>query len=696
MKNFEVNVELGDKKLIIFDFDGTLIDSAPDLANSINFMLQTLYNKHFEAKDIYKWIGNGAQTLVQRALEAAGEDLNEIPRALEVFLHHYQVHLCDETILFDGVKEVLSKLKSNGYKIALVTNKPQKLIEPILNKFDLQEYFALILGAESCKEKKPSPEPLLCCLKEFGLQPSEAVMIGDSKNDLLAAKRAGIDAVGVSYGYDQGEVLSSFDPICIISQVRELLPLFGLKVKVGVIGGGVAGSSTAIYLKHLGCDVTLFEKKDSLIDGPPMCHLHAGGNLYREISDAQCVQLLKESIELIRFYPNGIDFRPTIVTVPITDPDDPSSLLPRLKLLQDQYQKLIDQDSKNKVLGEPQQYYKLFSYEELEVLQQKQPVDDPQTFQQWMIPFAKEVDLNKLKYPVVIVQEFGLNLFRIAASATLLAKETHLTCKLRTTVCKIEKKADGFFVYYLENGTQRGEFFDYLVNAAGFASGIIDDMLGYYQKRFVEFKAAYVTHWNTPYKWAEVIFHGERGTPQGMGQFTPYPGNFFQLHAMTKTITLFDDGLSYTDATSAYPNISKKFIKMIEEGWNQEDVQERTQKAIKHLSRFIPSFRSAQVMPKPLYGAQQIPGEDATLRAAEGSFEGMRYARSEIVKASSVLTMADAIVKRLIALGYLRESLYRWRDFSHQLDDEEVNDIAKMFALKRGYPQEMALRNKAL
>ncbi|HFU74035.1 MAG TPA: FAD-dependent oxidoreductase, partial [Helicobacteraceae bacterium] len=107
--------------------------------------------------------------------------------------------------------------------------------------------------------------------------------------------------------------------------------------KIAVIGGGIAGATIALYLSEIGQDVTLFEKGPSLVNGPPICHLHAGGNLYREISDEQCITLLHESIDLVRFYPDAIDYRPTVIAVPVEDSGSPQELYRRLNLLQNEY-----------------------------------------------------------------------------------------------------------------------------------------------------------------------------------------------------------------------------------------------------------------------------------------------------------------------------------------------------------------------
>ncbi|MGB5445073.1 MAG: FAD-dependent oxidoreductase, partial [Psychromonas sp.] len=423
-------------------------------------------------------------------------------------------------------------------------------------------------------------------------------------------------------------------------------------INVAIVGGGIAGASIALYLSELGINVTLLEKGPSLVNGPPICHLHAGGNLYREISEQQCLTLLGQSIDLLRLYPFAADCRPTVLAVPQHDHGTPEQLLPRLHKLQLEYQRLIDQDPANKVLGDSQDYFRLFDRAQLEALALQEPSAHPQTLEQWMIPVAKNVDLDKLKFPLIMVQEYGLNLFRLAASCTLsLQENAHCQLLTNTTVTNISaaETNQSWVIDYQQGEVNKQGEFDYLINAAGFRSGLIDDMLGFKRHRLVEFKAAYVAQWaECDSLWPEVIFYGERGTPNGMAQFTPYPGGYFQLHGMTEDITLFKQGLVASNELSAQPELAEKFINKIDHQWTENEVVERTQRSINHLTPYIPGFKSAQIGAKPLFGAQQIPGDEPSLRAATVSFVGARYARCETVKASSVLTSADEIVQQMI------------------------------------------------
>ena len=471
------------------------------------------------------------------------------------------------------------------------------------------------------------------------------------------------------------------------------------KASIAIIGGGVAGATSALYLGQLGLDITLFERGKSLINGPPFCHLHAGGNLYREISDAQCVTLLKQSIDFLRYYPFVVDYRPTVIAIPVEDHGRPEALLPRLELLVKAYEKLIGDDPRNKVLGESSAYYRLYSKEEIASLKRQAVVPVPKSSDEWMIPVAKQIDLDKVQFPLILVQEYGLNLFRMASGVTLALKTLqNVELKRESTVSNIQEncRRGGWDLTYIQNEEARQAHFDYLVNAAGFRSGKIDDLIGVECKRMVEFKAAYVSRWESccDSLWPEVIFHGERGTPRGMGQFTPYPDGYFQLHGMTKEITLYEDGLVANTAFSCQPHLKQDFIEKIEKSWSREETEKRTQSAIRHLSQYLPDFSEAKVGSKPLFGAQQIPGDDPTLRVAEVSFPTEKYARCEIVKVSSALDMVDAIVKDLVKYGFLSESDQHYRDHDavHTLKEAGITGYAEEIAREREYPGALSIR----
>jgi hypothetical protein len=164
---------------------------------------------------------------------------------------------------------------------------------------------------------------------------------------------------------------------------------------------------------------------------------------------------------------------------------------------------------------------------------------------------------------------------------------------------------------------------------------------------------------------------------------------------MTKDITLYEDGLVANSIVSCQPHLKQNFMEKIEKSWSKEEINKRTTSAIKHLSQFIPAFSCAQVGSKPLFGAQQIPGSDPTLRVAEVSFPAKRYARCEIVKVSSTLDMIDAITEQLIELNYLNISVKGKRGISlfKSLEDEKVTEYGEKLCEEREYPTDLAHRN---
>lgn len=467
--------------------------------------------------------------------------------------------------------------------------------------------------------------------------------------------------------------------------------------KVVIAGGGVAGVSAALLLGSLGMEVTLLERQATLVSGPPFCHLHAGGNLYREISDAQCRTLLRQSIDFARLYPFAVDRRPTVIAVPTEDSGTPDALLPRLQLLREDYAALVAQDPGKRALGAPEEYFRLFGREEMEKLAEMNPAQKPSSAEEWMIPVARHLDFKRVQFPLILVQEYGLNLFRLAAGSGLaLEAMPNVTIHRSTRLAGVAQSGSGWRLRC--EGEFEGELeADYLINAAGFRTGEIDDMLGLSQKRMVEFKAAYTSYWKEREAlWPELIVHGERGTPRGMGQFTPYPAGYVQLHGMTEAITLYPDGLVASTEASSQPRLPEHLLRKIEEGWPEAELQERTRRAIEHVARFLPDFAQAKLGGPPLFGAQQIPGEDPTLRVAEVAFPLPRYARCEIVKVSSVTDMAREILRDLerqgLAKGLPLESELWQTPQLQTLDEALLSKRARRIAESRGYPAEMGER----
>lgn len=221
-------MKLDHKKVIIFDLDGTLIDSAPDLAHAVNYMLEQMERGTFSQDVIHEWVGNGALTLVKRALSGnrtVDESLDKVyvEKALQIFLDYYAKHLCHATKPYPHVLTTLQTLNDKGYTLAIVTNKPFDFVSPILKGLGMHTFFKYILGGDSLSEKKPHPMPLLNVCEYFNVSVENTLMVGDSKNDILAANDCSMDSIGVTYGYNYGEDIGIYNPKVIINDFSELL-----------------------------------------------------------------------------------------------------------------------------------------------------------------------------------------------------------------------------------------------------------------------------------------------------------------------------------------------------------------------------------------------------------------------------------------------------------------------------------------
>ena len=206
--------------LIVFDLDGTLIDSAQDLAISMNATREHLGFAPLDPQLIYSFVGNGAATLVRRALgPEANEDLNR--QALEFFLKYYRGHALEHTRLYAGVQEALDQLRADGHSLAVLTNKPVKISRDIIAALGLSHHFPLVYGGDSFPTKKPDPQGLLAILNETGTAKENAWMVGDSGVDIQTGRNAGVRSCGVSWGF-QPEACSAENPDEWIDQPAQL------------------------------------------------------------------------------------------------------------------------------------------------------------------------------------------------------------------------------------------------------------------------------------------------------------------------------------------------------------------------------------------------------------------------------------------------------------------------------------------
>jgi phosphoglycolate phosphatase len=213
-------------QMLLFDLDGTLVDSVPDLAWCLNLMLDEFSLPVASEDEVRHWVGNGAERLVKRALtrQMHGEpdDLALLKRALARLMDIYALNTDRYSRLYPGVNEGLDYAKSLGVPLGLVTNKAARFTVPLMKSLGIHDHFDIIIGGDSLPTQKPDPGPLLHCAREFNAEPAETVMIGESINDLQAARAAGMRILCVSYGYNHGSDIAAQGPDAVLHSLADL------------------------------------------------------------------------------------------------------------------------------------------------------------------------------------------------------------------------------------------------------------------------------------------------------------------------------------------------------------------------------------------------------------------------------------------------------------------------------------------
>ena len=225
---------------VLFDLDGTLIDSVPDLAAAIDQMLQGIGKAPAGEDKVNRWVGNGASALVKRALldHDQGDELHQqafaneyddenFSRAYAIFELTYSQRLSQATGLYPGVETVLEILTNTPIKMALITNKPRRFTLPLLQALNIQQYFSEVICGDDLEYKKPHPLPVQTALKNLGVSAENALMVGDSISDVKSAQQAGVKTIAVTYGYNHGMAISdSVNEACadvFIDRMQQLL-----------------------------------------------------------------------------------------------------------------------------------------------------------------------------------------------------------------------------------------------------------------------------------------------------------------------------------------------------------------------------------------------------------------------------------------------------------------------------------------
>jgi phosphoglycolate phosphatase len=215
--------DLGAVRGLLFDLDGTLVDSTADLADAGNWLRAQQGLGPLSVAQVGSYVGDGAESMVRRLLERPEGDVDD---QVEAYKRHYNEHCLDKTRLYPGVSSTLQQLRARGYGMAVVTNKPERISKKMLEGLGVGACFGAVIGGNTCLNKKPHPEPLLRACADIGIAPKACAMVGDSRVDIEAGHNAGMPSLALLGGIDAEDLLRAAGPGHVLTLFTELLDHF--------------------------------------------------------------------------------------------------------------------------------------------------------------------------------------------------------------------------------------------------------------------------------------------------------------------------------------------------------------------------------------------------------------------------------------------------------------------------------------
>jgi len=216
--------------LVLFDLDGTLVDSVHDLAHAAHDMMRAIGRAPPGTAQVRTWVGDGIERLVHRCLTGdmyADAPATEFAAAMTLFMASYDKHNGEHSTVYDGVAQGLAAARAAGARLGCVTNKSRRFTEPLLARLGLADHFDVVVSGDTTPRKKPHPDPLLHAAAAVGVAPHATLLVGDSQNDVRAARAAGMRVMCVSYGYNHGHDIRDAAPDAVMDSLAELAGLLG-------------------------------------------------------------------------------------------------------------------------------------------------------------------------------------------------------------------------------------------------------------------------------------------------------------------------------------------------------------------------------------------------------------------------------------------------------------------------------------